>query len=402
MASNTVSQSNFILDIWDYYNLYDGRAILENYDRYLQQKHFEGNDQYIRRAEWSTFSNWCKKVHDIYMGYIFSNGVIVEDANSNFNSVQFTKEMVYHALIGGICYILILPESPGVYRADRVVFDKEDNKVKIYGEKKFGKAEYDDDGCMYEIDFESHTLTDHSTGEVYNDFQDDQLVKFSWNFGETSLFNDIGPINVKIYNKESTEDTFHDIMTLLFIQGENKEKPNNQSYTQRLTGDTGIKIIQPSNFSILPVLTENIKRLQMEIGSITGLSTEFQDKVIQSGLSKSFDMVDTNSIILNICARASLIHNQVAETYANLIESSDIATITIQPILKPSENNDKLTEIKDVMNQNKSIPDIVIFCKQQSFNTVFPALKPDENEKYMTLINKEGGEVEREELNFEL
>lgn len=395
-ALNDVAISSLDFGIPDYYNIYSGKGVLSDPIRYLRRPSRESDDSYRDRSKWATFPNWPKKSHTIFMGYVFSAKPKIENPDPDFSILDLTTSTTHHALIGGFCWILILPppKGPAVYRADKIISQNEKGTFKVFGEKHT---------WLIKIDIETGvgTITDEETGKS-EPFKEEQLIKVSYNESSQSLFVDIAPMAIDIFNLASARRYLIYQGLIWFIEGPSTEEPEPFSYiTRSSTDDPETRFITPDDVTKIKSITDEIKESIMEIGSVLGISSEFARELrFQAGISKMIDLIDTASIVKSIAGNVTRAANQASIVFAGM-KGSEPATIELDPVLKPMADEEKMSVLKqaaDFIN----VPAVTIELQKEFLTIALPGKSEKEILPFLEMIEKAGGIMSNPFASFPL
>ena len=323
------------LTVEDYYNIYSGNGVLENPKLYLRRPAGETDQSYNDRCAWASWPNWCKKAHTIYLGYLFSSKPKIEP-NQEFCILSLAHSAAHNSLIGGYAWIVVLPSGPAVYRADRVTLQENGMRGQIHGLTN-----------SYSFDFDSGLIMDNNNPSIVEDFEPDQLILVKWNETKDSLFVDVGPLNIEIFNLNSIKK-YHIIRSLhWFLEGRKGEEPHPYDFVPRDNDQPPLTFVQPDNSSMIDTINKDVIETILNIGSILGLSAEFEREIrFQTGISKMIDLIDTNAIVKMIATNISKACNMAAVTFQRL-RGGPLASIQIDPILRPTEDKESIQELKD-------------------------------------------------------
>jgi hypothetical protein len=367
-----------LYDIRDYYNIYSGIGVLNNAAKYLRRPIKETPRSFRDRSRWASFPNWSKKAHTIYMGYIFASKPKIVPS-PEFCILKLAQASAHHALIGGFCWIIVLASGPAVYRGDSVI-EQGKGIFKVHGKTE-----------SFLIDFKKEII-EHSDGKT-EPFQADQLILVTWNEDRESLFVDIAPMNIELFNLNSIKK-YHIIKSMhWFLTGpDSKDEPEPYDYVPLKTDDAPLTFVQPDNSTLIDTINRDITEIILNMGSILGISSEFARELkFQAGISKMIDLIDTNSTVRQIASNIAQAVNMAAAAFVRL-RGGTLASIQIDPILRPTEDTERLQALQtgaDFIN----VPDVNKILQKEYLKIILPGWTIEELQPLFEKIMSASGET---------
>ena len=325
-----------ILEVEDYYRLYTGGNEVLHDKTYLHKAHKEPDEVFLKRLNRAHYENFQAKIVNTYVGYLFFNKAQVEGTSDEVDPEAVAREAAFHAFIGGEAYILALDSGLKVYDARQVQPEKGSGVVNIVGSN--GKIRIDKDAGTIKGEF-----TDKSKN-FEGAYTEGQLQRVRWNETGASLLRDSAPMNIKLFNLESIIDSLSQMSSVYYIYGppigeEDDVEPF--SYIEVSANEQTPGILQPQT-EIIDGLEKRKEGLIARMGRMVGLQSEFNEEiVVQSGIAKAYQILDTNAIIQSAAYNIASAVNDALAVYAALTRTTAV-TIKLEPLLNPEGKNEQV------------------------------------------------------------
>lgn len=350
------------------YDLWIGGPRVAGNSNYLWRHPEEDGKAYGRRLARSAYINFQGKIINIVKGYVFYNSPVVD---SELPLRDIADELTTHTLVGGVAYLLTLPEGIEVYPIT-AVSSKEvttaAGKVRDYEINGYeGKIT-----VMFSVGKIRHDIQGKTT---FSDLKEDQFILVHWNQHCQSLIQDTAMLNLEIHNKRSWKSNtqMQVLVTIPYGPPIDSDKAEDGVYVNVGSEDQAPGFAQPS-ITQTQFLSEDIEKDILIMGKMVGLESEFSDITkISPGVSTAYEMIDTIAMISEIASAINIAMNKAAACYTRLTGKKG-GTISLAPLTNPIVRQGKLSEYRALL---KEVPtDVVIKFAQSKIVSIVASDEP--------------------------
>ena len=331
------------------YDLYFGGNRITGQSQYLWRHPEEDGQAYGRRLARSAYVNFQKKIINTVKGYVFYSEPQVD---SVLPLKKNAEDLTTHSLVGGIAYLLTLPEGIEVYPRTCV----EAKEVK----KADGSTV-----CDYEISGREGKITVmYSIGKVRHDIRgknpvftqlfEDQFLAVPWDISCESFIQDTAQLNLEIHNKRSWKSNtqMQVLVTIPYGPPIDTAEPGDGVYVNVGSEDQAPGFAQPS-IAQTQFLGEDIDKDILTMGKMVGLESEFSDITkVQAGISTAYEMIDTIAMIGQIASAINVAINKASKCYTTMTGLNG-GTIALAPLTNPIVRQGKISEFRALL---KDVP----------------------------------------------